>query len=78
MGDNSDCTVLEFLPSFANKKNIIDLYKLVQTICLKIEDEPHVLLDCSLFKINNDKIRLFMEGRSQTLPLWTLNNNLYF
>ena len=29
--------------------------------CLKIEDEPHFLLDCNLFKINNDKIRLFME-----------------
>ena len=23
--------------------------------CLKIEDEPHFLLDCNLFKINNDK-----------------------
>ena len=29
--------------------------------CLKIENEPHFLLDCNLFKINNDKIRLFME-----------------
>ena len=29
--------------------------------CLKIEDEPHFLLDCNLFKINNDKIRLYME-----------------
>ena len=29
--------------------------------CLKIEDEPHFLLDCNLFKIDNDKIRLFME-----------------
>ena len=29
--------------------------------CLKIEDEPHFLLDCNLFKINNDEIRLFME-----------------
>jgi hypothetical protein len=29
--------------------------------CLKTEDEPHFLLDCNLFKINNDKIRLFME-----------------
>jgi hypothetical protein len=28
--------------------------------CLKREDKPHFLLDCNLFKINNDKIRLFM------------------
>ena len=26
MGDNSDCTVLEFLPSFANKRNIMHIY----------------------------------------------------
>ena len=29
--------------------------------CLKIEEESHFLLDCNLFKINNDKIRLFLE-----------------
>jgi hypothetical protein len=46
---------------------------------LKIEDEPHFLIDCNIFKINNDKIRLFMEKEvSQILTLWTLNNNLYF
>jgi hypothetical protein len=26
MGDNSDCTVLEFLPSFANKRKIMHIY----------------------------------------------------
>jgi hypothetical protein len=33
MGDNSDFTVLEFLPSFANKRNIMHI-KSVQTISI--------------------------------------------
>ena len=41
--------------------------------CLKIEDKPHFLLDCNLFKINNDKIRLFME--KEVVPNFNFMDN---
>ena len=61
--------------------------------CLKIEDEPHFLLDCnlfktkicivellykSLFKKNNGKIRLFMEREVPNYNFMDIKQHLYF
>ena len=46
--------------------------------CLKIEDEPHFLLDCNLFKINNDKIRLFMERELSNFNFMDIKQQFVF
>jgi hypothetical protein len=47
--------------------------------CLKIEDEPHFLLDCNLiFKINNDKIRFFMEREVPNFNIMDIKQQFVF
>jgi hypothetical protein len=47
--------------------------------CLKIENEPHFLLDCNLiFKINNDKIRLFMKREVPNFNIMDIKQQFVF
>ena len=45
---------------------------------LKIEDEPHFLLDWNLFKINNAKIRLFMEREVPNFNFMDIKHQFVF
>ena len=43
-----------------------------------MEDESHFFLDCSLFKINNDRIRLFMEREVTTFNIMNIKQQFVF